>query len=228
MSTRAEFRRGVRFGVGAAVEHLGMMKSIDIATLVDVGANVGQFTLLTVALHPNVKVEAFEPLSAPAAVFRRLFNGNKRINLHQVALGATETTAEMNVARREDSSSLLPITAQQTESFPGTDKVGVENITVVTLSSAVSASAIRSPALLKLDVQGYELEALRGCAEMLPLFKYVYAELSFMEFYEGQAMAHEVIDFLARQGFPIEGIYNTQYDANGKSIQCDCLFKRSL
>jgi FkbM family methyltransferase len=228
LSARAEFRRGVKFGVGAAVEHFGMMKSIDIATLVDVGANVGQFTLLTFALHPHVNVEAFEPLAAPAAIFRRLFHGNNRIKLHQVALGASETTADMNVARREDSSSLLPITTQQTESFPGTDKVGLEKISVVTLSSVVSPSVIRSPALLKLDVQGYELEVLRGCAEMLPLFKYVYAELSFMEFYEGQAMAHEVIDFLARQGFSIEGIYNTQYDSKGKSIQCDCLFKRAL
>lgn len=204
-----------------------MMKSIDVATLVDVGANVGQFTLLTVALHPNVNVEAFEPLPAPASVFRRLFQGNDRVKLHQVAIGPSATSAAMNVARRNDSSSLLPITARQTESFPGTDKIGTEQIKVVTLSSVVSPDAIRAPAFLKLDVQGYELEALRGCRDLLHIFEYVYAELSFVEFYEGQAMAYEVIDFLAQEGFLIDGMYNTQYDASGKSIQCDCLFKRA-
>jgi FkbM family methyltransferase len=226
LSRKAEFRRGIRFGVGASVEHLGMMKSIDVATLVDIGANVGQFTLLTLALHPEVNVEAFEPLSGPAAVFRRLFEGNDRVTLHQVAIGPDETSAVMNVSKREDSSSLLPITSRQTDNFPGTEKVGVEKITVTTLSSAVSPDAIRAPALLKLDVQGYELEALRGCRDMLHLFDRVYAELSFVEFYEGQALADEVIDFLSQSGFAVEGVYNVQFDENGKSIQCDCLFKR--
>ena len=226
LSRRAEFRRGVRFGVGASVEHLGMMKSIDVATLVDIGANVGQFTLLTLALHPAVNVEAFEPLSGPAAVFRRLFEGDSRVNLHQVAIGPAETTALMNVSKREDSSSLLPITSRQTENFPGTEKVGVETVRVVTLSSVLESDAIRAPALLKLDVQGYELEALRGCADMLHLFDRIYAELSFVEFYEGQALADKVIDFLSKAGFAIDGVHNVQLDENGKSIQCDCLFKR--
>jgi hypothetical protein len=61
---------------------------------------------------------------------------------------------------------------------------------------------------------------------MLHLFDRVYAELSFVEFYEGQALADEVIDFLSQSGFAVEGVYNVQFDENGKSIQCDCLFKR--
>ena len=206
LSGNAEFRRGVRFGVGASVEHLGMMRSLDIATLVDIGANVGQFTLLTVALEPGVRVEAFEPLPGPAAVFRRLFAGNPRVTLHQVAIGPAESVATMNISRREDSSSLLPITALQTESFPGTERVGFEEVRVATLESQIEAERIREPALLKLDVQGYELEALRGCASMLHLIRYVYAELSFAELYEGQSMAHQVIAFLSQAGFTLAGV----------------------
>jgi hypothetical protein len=90
----------------------------------------------------------------------------------------------------------------------------------------LSPSDITSPSLLKLDVQGYELEVLRGCRDMLPLFDYVYAELSFVEFYRGQALADDIMNFLSRSGFTVKGVYNTQYDATGKSIQCDCLFSR--
>lgn len=203
-----------------------MMRSIDIATLVDIGANVGQFTLLAVAIKPEVAVEAFEPLAGAAAVFRRLFAGNQRVVLHQVAIGPSETTATMNVSRREDSSSLLPITRLQTKSFPGTERIRTEQVRVATLESELNADRIREPALLKLDVQGYELEALRGCLSMLHRFRHVYAELSFVELYAGQSMAYEVIGFLSEARFALAGVYNTQYDGNDRSIQCDCLFTR--
>jgi FkbM family methyltransferase len=220
------FRRGIRFGVGASVEHLGMMRGRDIATLVDIGANVGQFSLLVTGLLPDVRVEAFEPLRGPAGIFQKLFAGNPRVTLHRVAIGAQQKEASMNVSRREDSSSLLGISVVQTTTFPGTEKVGVENVRVTTLDAELDPSRIVAPALLKLDVQGYELEALRGCASMLHLFDLIYAELSFVELYEGQALAHEVIEFLSDKGFDICGVYNTQSDPDGRSIQCDCLFRR--
>jgi len=73
-------------------------------------------------------------------------------------------------------------------------------------------------------VQGFELEALRGCADLLECFAYVYAECSFVELYTGQALAHEVIDWLARHCFILTGLYNISYDKNGKAIQGDFLF----
>ncbi len=227
LSMRSEFRRGVRFGVGASIEHLDMLRGLHIATLVDVGANVGQFTLLATALNPALQVEAFEPLAAPSGTFRRLFRDNARVRLHQCAIGAAEATVSMNVSRRDDSSSLLPISSLQEETFPGTSRVGTESVRVTTLASEIKSDRIAPPAFLKLDVQGYELEALRGSAGMLGLFQYVYVELSFVELYRGQALAPEVIAFLASAGFHIAGVYNLQSNAEGKSIQCDCLFTRA-
>ena len=130
----------------------------------------------------------------------------------------------MNVSRRPDSSSLLPVSPLQVEHYPGTEKAGVESVSVGTLESHVAAGRIRAPAFLKLDVQGYELEALRGCESLLHLFEYVYAELSFVPLYEGQAMAHEVIEFMTARGFRIAGVYNVFHGRKGQSIQCDCLF----
>jgi FkbM family methyltransferase len=227
LSADSRFRRGLRFGVGASVEHLGMMRGRKIATLVDIGANVGQFSLLVTALVPGVRVEAFEPLGGPANVFEKLFADNPLVTLHRVAIGAEKMNAPMNVSRREDSSSLLGISSVQTRIFPGTEKVGVEMVTVTTLDAELDPHKIVSPAFLKLDVQGYELEALRGCDTMLQYFDFIYAELSFIELYESQALAHDVIDFLAGRGFDICGVYNSQFDSRGRSIQCDCLFVRS-
>ena len=88
----------------------------------------------------------------------------------------------------------------------------------------VSPEEIVRPALLKLDVQGYELKALRGCEELLELFSHIYAECSFLELYTGQALADEVIAWLAKRNFKLRGIYNARYDKKGNAVQCDLLF----
>ena len=204
---------------------MAVLRGLDLNTVLDVGANVGQFSLLAVALFPRVRVEAFEPLAAPAATFRRLFDGDPRVRLHQVAIGSGSQDAVINVSNRNDSSSLLPITDRQTRVFPGTQSVGTESVKVVALDSEIPAGEIAAPALLKLDVQGFELEALKGATQVLRRCEYVYAEVSFVELYQGQALAPEVIAFLAGEGFGIAGAYNFEYDADGGAVQCDMLFK---
>src|SRR5690606_18103140 len=80
--------------------------------------------------------------------------------------------------------------------------------------------------LLKLDVQGFELEALAGCEEILERFDWVYAECSFVELYVGQGLVDEVIAWIRERDFVIRGIYNVVKDSAGWAIQADCLFQR--
>ena len=223
----SRFRSGLRYGVGASVEHYSLMSRLSISTLVDVGANVGQFTLLVTGLDPSVRVHAFEPLESPAAVFRKAFAGNERVTLHQFAIGPDDLQVGMNVSRRNDSSSLLEISSLQTQTFPGTEKVGTELVQVRRLEQLVTADDLTTPAFLKIDVQGYELDALRGCESMLGLFDFIYIEVSFLELYTGQALADEVIAFLHSHGLALTGVHNVQTAGDGKLIQCDCLFTRA-
>jgi hypothetical protein len=59
--------------------------------------------------------------------------------------------------------------------------------------------------LLKLDVQGFELEALRGAERVLASVDTVLTECSFVPFYSGQALFDEVRDFLHERGFRLVG-----------------------
>ena len=111
--------------------------------------------------------------------------------------------------------------------FPGTGEVRTETIRMRRLADLVPAGDIKTPALLKLDVQGFELEVLRGCEELLECFAYVYAECSFVELYSGQALAHDVIGWLAGRGFVLGGVYNMSYDSLGRAVQGDFLFCNS-
>jgi hypothetical protein len=101
-------------------------------------------------------------------------------------------------------------------------------VRVAPLREFVPASDIESPALLKLDVQGFELEALRGCEDMLNQFAYVYAECSFVELYARQDLADEVISWLRERGFRLRGVHNMDYDRDGRAIQADFLFARKI
>jgi len=124
----------------------------------------------------------------------------------------------------DDSSSLLKGHLQN-QIFPGTQEVGAFSVSVKPLSALLTEADIVSPALLKIDVQGYELEVLKGCGSLLKTFEYIFVECSFLELYQKQALAHEVITFLAKQGFNLKGIYNMSYDKFGVAVQGDFLFE---
>jgi FkbM family methyltransferase len=221
------FRRGLRHGVATAIEHRRLLSGIALSTVVDVGANVGQFTLLIRGTHPAARVIAFEPQSGPADRFARLFARDSQVKLHRVAIGPTAGRAVIHVTRSNDSSSLLAAGEGTRWLGAGVEEVGTEAVTLAPLSDLVAPGDLIPPALLKLDVQGFELEALAGCADLLSLFDYVYAEVSFVPLYANQPLAREVIAWLGAHDFGLEGVGDTWTNREGRCIQADFLFKRT-
>lgn len=223
---QAGYRRGLRFGVAAAIEHAELIALLPIGTLVDVGANVGQFSLLVEAHHPQALIHAFEPLQEAAKVFTRLFGGRSKVTLHRFAAGAAASKMEINVSGHADSSSLLPISRAQAASWPGTEAVGTRQVQVRRVDDVLNQD-LPGPLLIKLDVQGYELEALKGMPSLLAKADYVYVEVSFAPLYDGQPLAAEVIAWLTQRGFEVGGVQHIGRIASGAPIQADILFCRA-
>jgi FkbM family methyltransferase len=195
-----------------------------LATVVDIGANRGQFALVARDCFRNAPIIAFEPLAAPSQRFRASLGDDPLVTLHQVAIGPTTGAATMHVAAEDDSSSLLPITPLQQSLFAGTNEVATEAIQIECLSSRIKDEDLKPPALLKIDVQGFELPVLEGCLPLLSRFSHIYVECSFVELYAGQALAAEVIRYLDEQQFRLSGAYNVCYGPRGTAIQADLLF----
>lgn len=215
-------------GSAAGTEHCRLLRVLDCNHVVDIGANRGQFALVSRNCFPDAMIDSFEPLTEPANIFENVFSHDSNIHLHRLAIGEKEGVLTIHVANRDDSSSLLPIGKEQVLLFPGTNEREQRTVRVSPLSAILLGQDIRSPALLKLDVQGYELEALCGCAELLGHFHYIYCECSFVELYEGQALAHKVIEYLSQRAFNLSGIYNMTYDKRGLAIQADFFFVNSI
>ena len=130
----------------------------------------------------------------------------------------------MNVSRRK---TILFVEnwEKQTEFFPGTDFDSIEKVEISNLSSFISQELINPKVLVKIDVQGFELEVLKGSEDLIKCFDYIYVECSYKELYESQPLVSEVVQFLFKKGFRLEGVYNNFFDGKGIAIQADFLFK---
>lgn len=215
----------LKYRVLAGVEHKQILHK-NLNTLVDIGANRGQFSLAAVAIS-DAYVFAFEPLKLPASTYSEIFETNAKVKLFQAAIGNLNAEMDMHVSSKDDSSSLLKIGSLQDEYFPGTFEVGLERVPVAPLDYFVSESDIVSPSLLKLDVQGFELQALKGCKTLISKFDHIYCECSFITLYEGQSLASEVITYLTSHNYNLDGVFNLQTDSEGHCIQADLLFSNN-
>lgn len=221
-------RFALRHGVAPSFEHSDLVKGLgSLKCLVDVGANVGQFSLLFRMINPNAKIYAFEPLAHAAKKYNAIIGNQPSVTLHQHALGCASGTVNINVTARADSSSIL-YPAAQSKFFLGTHAVAQEQIIVRPLREALTIEDITKPSLLKIDVQGYELEVLRGSESVLTAFDWIYCEASFVELYAGQPLAHEVISWLADRGFNLASVNCSDPTVEkGRTIQADFLFRRN-
>jgi FkbM family methyltransferase len=220
-------RRSIMQGVALTFEHIPVLKSIEkINSFIDIGANKGQFSLAARHVFQDASIISFEPLKTPANKFKKLFKLDKKANLFQSAIGPKREAVQMHVSYQDDSSSLLNIGENQSSIFPGTKEKSTEEINVAPLNYFINNNDLINPVFVKIDVQGYELEVLKGSKSLIDEFDYIYVECSFVELYEGQALADEVIAYLANYSFRLKGVYNTFYDKKGIAIQADLLFSK--
>ena len=219
------YRRALlRHRVAAAIE-LASVPLPAAATVLDVGANRGQFALLALERFPAASVHSLEPLPRAFAVLEALASDEARLRVHRFAAGAEAGTAVLHVSRRDDSSSLLPITDRQVAFAPGSRERGRIDVELRTLDEMAGTTLLR-PLVLKIDVQGGELEVLRGAGRTLESTDALLIECSFVELYAGQALAYEVIAHLAERGFRLAGAHDPEYGPDGRCIQADLLFER--
>jgi FkbM family methyltransferase len=214
----------VRHRVAAASEHLAPIRFCAANTLIDVGSNKGQFSLAFRNLRPHARIIAFEPLAEAADTYERVFVGDPLVDLHRVALAGRAGSARFHVTDRTDSSSLLRPGNSQERAF-GVHYASTIEVSVKRLDDSVDVSALESPIMLKVDVQGGELNVFEGCASLTDL-DFIYVELSFVELYEGQPLFQEVCDYLSIRGFAVAGLYNQVTTTEFGPTQVDALFKR--
>jgi len=202
-------------------------QGIDPKTVIDVGANVGQFAITMAKLIPNVQIHSFEPLPEAMALLKKHVRNLQDITVYPVALGDNEGETTFYVNADSRSSSFLPMLAAHRTAFPHAQEVRTIQVKTSTLDKVFSSSSLEPPILLKLDVQGYEANALRGGLETLKRIDYVVLEVSFKPLYEGELLFLDMIQLMKDHGFrflrPVGWLKDPK---TGEILQADMLFAR--
>ncbi len=147
------------------------------------------------------------------------------LTYYPFALGASAGEATFHVTSKRDSSSLLvPGSAQEAAS--GVTLTSSIKVRVARLSDVLDVAALPRPILMKIDVQGGELDVLKGAADTLHLIDSIYTEVSFITLYERQPLASDITTFLHEQGFTLRGVYNHFFSAGIGPTQADFLYIR--
>jgi FkbM family methyltransferase len=213
--------------VAATVEHEGQPFADSYGTVIDVGSNRGQFAVFARRRWPDARLLCFEPLPGPRDVLTQMADDLGNAAVLPYALGNESGEQRMHVARSDDSSSLLLATRRQVEAFPDTVEVDELVVDVRRLDDLIEVDDLSHPILVKIDVQGAELDVLNGAVGLLEVVRDILVECSLAELYAGQPLIDETILFAREQGFYVIGVSPPSLAPDSTPLQCDVLFSRA-
>ena len=203
------------------------LKHLPIRSVIDVGANQGQFARKISAVFPDAHIYCFEPLPEPFDTLR-LWADRQRgaVTVFNVALGDREGTAEMFFhAEHSPSSSLLRSTAACETFYPFTIKQIPVSVAMTTLDRAFGPPFSLTPdTLIKLDVQGYENRVISGGENTFRHARACIAEVCLDILYDKQAAFKDLVLLLVNLGYRYAGNVEQKYAKDGHVIYLDALF----
>lgn len=194
----------------------------EVRTVVDCGAHHGRVAKQYAAAFPAAEVHSFEPTPATFEVLRRNVAGQKRIHAVNAAVGDAEATMDFYIAPFEQANSLLPRHPDHPERE---QKVPVR---VRRIDAYCREQQIAKIDILKLDVEGFEGPALRGCGELLDAgrVELVYAETRFDSGGGANTTFPDLCKLLLPRGYRFVGFYDPRHDANLMFEWGDVIFAR--
>lgn len=216
--------KGMLSGIYATIELKELIKGIKTPeTIIDIGSNKGQFILLIEKIYPNKNIYSFEPIKEMIDKQKKFFSYKNNIIFHNIALGSSTTLKEFLITARMDSSSFLKIVSDKNKS-KNYDIVENRNIQINTLDNLLINEKISHPVLIKIDVQGYELEVLRGANNLLKKTDYLLLEVSKNEMYQNQPIEKVIVEYLKNLNFDILKSNNWSKVQNTNFYQRDIIF----
>ena len=212
-------------------EHVAwVLRELDINCVLDVGANVGQYAQLLRREGYAGRIVSFEPVPALADELRRTAEGDPNWSVMQCALGEADEEAEINV-RPGSMSSLLP-SSDFGKAWSGRlREAETQAISIRRLDGLFAdvVEGIDDPRVyLKLDTQGYDLQAFAGAGECLKKIAGLQSEVSCVPIYDAMPRLPEQIATYEAEGFEITGMFPvTRHRATLRVIEFDVTMVRA-
>lgn len=201
-----------------------------IDCVVDVGANDGGYATTIRGLGYTDRIISFEPLQRPFDALSRKAVTDANWDVHQCALGDTETQVTINVSGNAGlSSSVLPMLESHTAVAPESRYVGTETVEQKRLDTILPVLGVsaHTRTYLKVDVQGYERAVLDGAQGLFDsgVIVGLQLELSLVPLYDGAMSYREGLDRAEALGMTLMGLDPVFSDPKtGQLLQADAVF----
>ena len=196
----------------------------NLDSVLDIGANTGQFAEKIHAILPEAQIYSFEPIKH---CYEQLLVNTQgyKLKAFNIALGETEEEVEINVSKHTPSSSLLEMAQLHKDVFEGTDFVAKEMIQVQKLDSFADGLGNLGKFMVKIDVQGFEDRVIKGGENTIRNAELVVIETSFRELYKGQLLFNGIYNLLHDLGFDFKGnVTQTLDERDGSILYAESLF----
>jgi FkbM family methyltransferase len=216
MRAAQQYMRGHQMALShyLAAEHISwLLRELRINCVLDVGANIGQYGQRLRARGYDGRIVSFEPLPHTAERLREAAHGDPDWHVVECALGDAEGTADMNVADGRGATSSLLSPSEFGKSWSSRlEGVRREQVRIRRLEDVFdeAVAGLDSPRVyLKLDTQGYDLQAFSGAGERIRDVLAMQSEVSNVPIYEGmprlpeQISVYEAAGFQATEMFPV-------------------------
>jgi FkbM family methyltransferase len=172
--------------------------------ILDIGANRGYWSRRAKEIFPEAAFLLIEPQAEMRQDLDTLCAKHPDIQWVEVGVGAQAGVLTQTIWEDLVGSSFLPA---QRESFLKSGKQ--RQVQIITLDHLLQSRELKAPDLVKIDVQGFELEVLRGAETLFGKTEVFILETSLYRFMEGQPLLREVIAFMGDRGYEVYDI--TEY-----------------
>jgi FkbM family methyltransferase len=197
-----------------------------LKSILDIGANTGQFAELAREIVPEARIYSFEPLAECHAELSAKLGRLAPAEAFRFALGDESGTAVIQRNGFTPSSSLLTIRELHTAEMPETATSRAEPIEIRRLDDVFADRPLESPCFIKIDVQGFEDRVLRGGRRIVQNSVGVVLEASSYRLYDGQPLFEDLHATLKEWGFVYRGnVDQWLSQKDGRILQFDALFE---
>jgi FkbM family methyltransferase len=185
-------------------------------SVIDVGAAQGAWTCIALEFWPKARYFLIEPLEERRPDLEALRTAVPSVDFLIAGAGEHKTTLELGIDPAHLDGSSFAYTRLQSRT-----------VDVVPLDDLLEEGRFRPPQFLKLDVQGFELDVLRGAAHTMAACGLILLEAAFFRFQSRMALFHEIVEWMAAHGFVIYEVVDVlRRPLDGAMGQCDLLFAR--
>jgi FkbM family methyltransferase len=193
-------------------------KGFNPTTVIDVG--VATDTEELYVHFPEAKYLFVEPLAEFEPSLQNLCRQFPGSHYMLAAAGAEDGEITFNVGPSLGDSSIY----QTLESRDGAYEMHKRTVPQYRLDTLWEALELSGPTLLKVDVQGAELEVLKGATAIMDQFEVIVLECGMIETLIGQPIFHEYVAYLAERDFVVYDIIHTGFSDIGLLAQIDLVF----